>query len=136
MVTSVDSNIFFDITSGDVLANLDAVRALKAAAISGSVLISMVCYAELAFRFPSPESLGKFLDQFEVRITPLDLTTAYLAGKFMAEYRQRGGTRTRILADFLIAAHAQLHSDRLLTRDDRFFSNSFPNLKAVTPDQL
>jgi hypothetical protein len=47
----------------------------------------------------------------------------------MRVYKLRGGTRTRILADFLLAARAQLDSDHLLTRDDRFFTDAFPNLK-------
>jgi predicted nucleic acid-binding protein len=136
VVTSVDSNIFFDIISGDTVAYLEAVRSLKSAGRSGTILISSVCYAELSVRFPHPAALNQFLADFQVEVTPLDRNTAYLAGQFLREYKLRGGTRTRILADFLIAAHAQLYSDRLLTRDSRFFSDVFPNLKAVAPDDL
>ncbi len=80
--------------------------------------------------------MDEFLTEFEVKVTPLEVETAYLAGKFMWQYKKRGGARTRILADFLIAAHAQLHSDRLLTRDNRFFTEAFPQLKAVVPEDL
>ncbi len=43
-------------------------------------------------------------------------------------YRQRGGKRTRILADFLISAHAQKQATRLLSRDRGFYRNLFPSL--------
>ena len=136
MVTAVDSNIFFDITSDDALANMAAIRALGNAAAAGELVVSTVCYAELSVRFETQAELNTFLAEFEVETTPLDQETAFLAGHFLREYKERGGGRTRILADFLIAAHAQAHADRILTRDGRFFTENFPNLKAVAPADL
>jgi predicted nucleic acid-binding protein len=71
-----------------------------------------------------------------IAVLPVDEETAFLAGKFFREYKLRGGTRDRILPDFLIAAHAQLYADRLLTRDHRFFTGSFQGLIAVAPQDL
>jgi predicted nucleic acid-binding protein len=136
VTTSVDTNIFLDITSGELAAKRAATSALDVSAEAGPIVISTVCYAELAVSFPSASTLDDFLFLLKVRTTPLDKPTAFLAGQWMLAYKLRGGTRTRILADFLIAAHAQLHSDRLLTRDNRFFTDVFPNLKAVAPDDL
>jgi predicted nucleic acid-binding protein len=98
--------------------------------------MSTVCVAELTFRLPLKGAMESMLSMMRVTVYPLDFETAFLAGLFHREYRNRGGTRTRILADFLIAAHAQLHADQLLTRDSRFFSGAFPNLKAVAPEDL
>jgi predicted nucleic acid-binding protein len=61
---------------------------------------------------------------------------AFLAGNFFRDYLKRGGARTRILADFIVAAQAQLPADRLLTNDKRFYGTSFPNLKAISPEDL
>ena len=46
----------------------------------------------------------------------------------------RGGARRdRIVADFLIGAHARLQADRLLTRDRGFFRDSFDGLEVIDP---
>lgn len=136
MVTAVDTNIFLDITSGGEFVRNESALALENAAESGPVVISTVCYSELSVSFRSKAALDQFLRGLKVRTDDLDAATAFLAGQFQREYKLRGGSRTRILADFLIAAHAQLHADRLLTRDSRFFLDSFPSLKAVAPEEF
>ena len=136
MVTSVDTNILLDVGFGMTPDSAASKRALQAAESDGDIIISVVSYAEIAGKFSQAAKLSEFLHTLRITVTPLDVETAFLAGQFMREYKLRGGTRTRILADFLIAAQAQLHSDRLLTRDHRFFSDAFPNLKAVAPDDL
>jgi predicted nucleic acid-binding protein len=136
VVTSVDTNILLDVGFDQTSDSAISERALRIAETAGDVIISVVTYAEIAGKFPQAAKLAEFLDSLGIKVTPLDVETAFLAGQFLREYKLRGGTRARILADFLIAAHAQLYSDRLLTRDSRFFSDVFPNLKAVAPDDL
>jgi hypothetical protein len=38
-----------------------------------------------------------------------------------------------VVADFLIGAHAQLHAERLLTRDRGFYRACFSGLKVLDP---
>jgi predicted nucleic acid-binding protein len=49
-------------------------------------------------------------------------------------FRERGGKRTdRMVADFLVGAHALLHCNALITRDNGFFRDYFKGLKIISP---
>lgn len=59
--------------------------------------------------------------------------SAELSGSAWRAYRRQGGARQRVLADFLIGAHATLHADRLLTRDRGFYRPYFQGLAVIDP---
>jgi predicted nucleic acid-binding protein len=48
-------------------------------------------------------------------------------------YRRQRGTRERVIADFLIGAHALVQADRLLTRDRGFYRRYFEGLEILDP---
>ena len=54
-------------------------------------------------------------------------------GKAWRHYRREGGSRTRLIPDFLVAAHASVRADRLLTRDRGFARRYFPRLVVIDP---
>ena len=58
----------------------------------------------------------------------------FLAGKAFAAYRKRGGTRTGVLPDFFIGAHASSEKLSLLTRDARRYRTYFPDVELLTPE--
>jgi len=45
--------------------------------------------------------------------------------------RSGGGSTKRLLADFVIAAHALLQADRLMTRDANRYAQDFPSLRLI-----
>lgn len=136
MITAIDANIILDIITGSPKEIHAAQSALLAARKAGEIVISVVAFAEVAAQFPTRARADDFFALISCRVDPLEKDAAFLSGQFFDEYTKRGGKRSRILADFLIAAHAQLNADRILTRDGRFFGSAFPRLKAVSPADL
>ena len=64
-----------------------------------------------------------------------DAASAVLAGEAWQRYREGGGRRTALVPDFLVAAHAVAHADRLLTRDRGFAARFFRGLTIVDPSR-
>ena len=64
---------------------------------------------------------------------PLTRKAACLAGRAWRHYRRSGAKRSRIIADFLIGAHAQEQAARPLSRDRGFYRKLFPSLTIVDP---
>jgi len=46
-------------------------------------------------------------------------------------YRRSGGPREHLIPDFLIAAHAMVHADRLAATDRGYLSRWFNDLKLL-----
>jgi predicted nucleic acid-binding protein len=60
-------------------------------------------------------------------------TALFLAGKAFGQYRRRGGTKTQVLPDFFIGAHAAVQGWPLLTRDAARFRTYFPGVVVLGP---
>jgi predicted nucleic acid-binding protein len=74
-----------------------------------------------------------FLGSNEIRVESLRREAHFLASRAWRTYRKQGGRRTRILADFLIGAHAQTQAQGLLSRDRGFYRKLFPSLDLMDP---
>ena len=58
----------------------------------------------------------------------------FLAGKAFARYRRAGGSKTGVLPNFLIRAHAAVEAWPLLTRDAQRYRAYFLSVELVTPE--
>jgi len=58
----------------------------------------------------------------------------FLAGKVFQRYRAHGGSRTGVLPDFFIGAHAAVAQLPLLTRDPSRYRSYFSGITLITPD--
>ena len=133
MITAVDTNILLDILAPNEQFYELSANALEEAAGLGSIVISDIVYAELCIHFEAQRECDAFLEGNEIRVQALTREAQFLASRVWRMYRQQGGRRTRILADFLIGAHAQKQATRLLSRDRGFYRNLFPSLDLTDP---
>jgi predicted nucleic acid-binding protein len=137
MKTGVDTNIFSRIWLGGPEA-LFADRALRRCSAEGTLVISPVVYAELlANPWMGRADAESFLRQSRIAVEFALLPEVWsAAGLRFGDYAKRkrasgGGESRRLIADFVVGAHAYLQADRLLTLDVRRFQVDFPELKLV-----
>ena len=131
MVTAVDSSVLLDVLTDDVRHRASSLAALRAARAVGALIVCPIVWAELRAFFDDGDRMWHVLAGAEIRFDPFDRDCAELAGTSWREYRRSGGSRTRLIADFLIGAHALARGGRLLTRDRGFFRKYFTGLKLL-----
>lgn len=100
---------------------------------SGPVAINHVILAEV-LSARDVDRARDLLTAYEFRIEPLSDAVSARAGEAQRRYRQRGGTRAAIVADFLIGAHAAVLGVPLITRDRQRFAGYFPELELIAPE--
>ena len=130
MITAVDTNVLLDIFLSDAPHHAESREAVRVAYDAGAILICDIVYAELVPAFGDRASLDRALAEINARLSPIDTSIAYEAGRRWMQYRSAGGPRARIISDFLIGAHAVAAADTFLTRDRGFFETYFPELSA------
>lgn len=128
MITAVDTNVVLDVVLRDDVYGPQSRERLRTASQQGSIVVCDIVYAELAPAMEDRTALDNVLRDIGAEVSPIDVAIAWDAGTRWGRYRRAGGPRQRILADFLIGAHAAVTADALLTRDQGFFSTYFPEL--------
>ena len=129
----VDSNVILDVLEDDPQWAGWSQAQLEAAAINDVPIINPIIYAELSLAFERIEELEVMLARTELRVEDIPREALFLAGRAFLQYRRRGGTKTGVLPDFFIGAHAAVAGFPLLTRDTSRYSTYFPGLKLIAP---
>lgn len=132
MVTAIDTSVLLDVLIKDPAYVETSKAALRQAVSEGSLII---CETVLAEIIPTlePSDLIPFLRDWDFTFVPSSQESAILAGKIFHSYLCRGGKRGRVVADFIIAAHAQIHAQRFLARDRGYYRDYFKHLKIWDP---
>ena len=136
MITAIDTNVLLDVLVPNEEFYEASANALQEAAGGGSLVIGDIVYAELCIHFEIQRECDGFLEGNEIRVQALTREAHFHASRAWRTYRQQGGKRTRILADFLIGAHAQKQATRLLSRDRGFYHKLFPSLDLNDPSAV
>lgn len=137
MRTALDTNVLSALWSSEPLVSRIASQ-LTYFHLQGGLVVSAPVYAEL---LAHPLATQSFVDSFlrDTNITidfGLSESVWRHAAANFATYAQRrrhsgGGTAKRFLVDFIIAAHAMLSADQLMTLDPTRYEKDFPKLKIV-----
>lgn len=133
-MTLVDTNVLLDLVTDDPNWADWSIAQLEAESLDGPLLINDVVYAELAVRYDRVEPLEAYLEEGGLAMAPMPRAALFLAGKVFTQYRKSGGSRTGVLPDFFIGAHAAVNELTLLTRDVGRYRTYFPSLKLIAPD--
>ncbi len=132
-MTFVDTNVILDLVTDDPAWGVWSSDQLRLASRSGPLLINDVVYAELAARYDSIENLDEMVKGTALELVQIPRAALFGAGKAFHRYRQSGGSRTGVLPDFFIGAHAEDLRIPLLTRDAARFRTYFPAVQLITP---
>jgi predicted nucleic acid-binding protein len=139
MTTAIDSNVLIALWNEDDALNTLARTALDQSQRRGGLVISAPVFAEL---LAAPSRTESFLDSFcrDTGITvdwKLEEAIWRAAGRAFQGYvarrrRYREPGARRLLAEFLVGAHALHGGFSLLTLDDHFYRAAFPRLTILT----
>lgn len=129
----VDTNVLLDLVTDDPNWAAWSQAQLERAAVRDDLAINAVIYAEFSIGFRRIEEVDAILDTTGLRLEPIPRPALFLAGKAFRQYRQAGGTKTGVLPDFFIGAHAAVAGATLLTRDAARYRRYFPTVEVVGP---
>jgi predicted nucleic acid-binding protein len=134
MPTAVDSSVLLDVLLADAHHAETSEAALREAMAQGGLVANEVVIAEIT-PVLAGASIHEFLSDWQIKFVPSSVESATLAGEMFRVYLERGGKRGRVVPDFLIAAHAQLHAGGLLARDRGYYRDYFHKLNLRDPSR-
>jgi predicted nucleic acid-binding protein len=130
----VDTNVLVDIVSDDPLWAEWSQRHLTLAAAHDELAINDIVYAELSVRYATLEELDAMIRDARLVSAPIPRSALFLAGKAFRRYRSAGGSKTGVLPDFFLGAHAVISQSALITRDIARYRTYFPGIMLIAPN--
>jgi predicted nucleic acid-binding protein len=130
----VDTNVILDVVENDPEWAAWSQSQLDAASLKFSLVINPVIYTELSIAYRRIEELEAMIKSSELRLESIPREALFLAGRVFLKYRQRRGSKSGVLPDFFIGAHAAVAGIPLLTRDVSRYRTYFPSLELIAPE--
>lgn len=133
MITAIDTSVLLDVIGGDAEFGPASAASLRRCLGEGRLVACEVVWSECAAGLPDAETTVDRLAGLRVGCSTIESRAALVAGRMWSRYHRQRGTRDRVIADFLIGAHALVQADRLLTRDRGFYRAYFEGLEVLDP---
>ncbi len=132
-MTLENTNVLLDVATDDPRWADWSERQLDAAISGDPVIVNDIAYAEFSVGYSRIEDADAFLADAGVDALPAPRPCLFLAGKVRRAYHARGGTRTGVLPDPLIGAHAAVAGVPLLTRDTARYRTNYLSVILIAP---
>ena len=130
----VDTCVLVDVSTRDERWKDWSSDQLARWAARGPLVINPIVFAEWCPDFATLATAEAAVEAFGLVWQEMPHGALFLASRAHLKYRLSGGTRSMVLPDFLIGAHAAVNDLPLLTRDRRRFETYFRGLEIVAPD--
>ena len=130
----IDTNVLVDLVTDDPLWAEWSQHQFDMAAIQDELAINDIVYAELSVRYARIEELDAMIRGARLVNATMPRPALFLAGKAFQRYRSAGGTRTGVLPDFFLGAHAVVSDCVLITRDAARYRTYFPGIMLISPN--
>lgn len=137
MRTALDTNVLSALWSGESSARNIEWLLFKARGEGGLVICAPVYCELLAYPSATQSFVQEFLGETGILVEfLLDEQVWQRAANGFVTYAQRrrrsgGGAPKRMLVDFVVASHALLRADRLMTLDASRYRQDFPKLRVI-----
>jgi len=139
MTSALDTNVLVALLKKDDALNKVALALLDSVSRAGKMVICGPVAAELlALPGMGQGLLVRFLSDTRIDVEwdfdePLWMSAGTAFARYAARRRKnKSGDPQRILADFLIGAHAAVNGYRLVTLDEKLYSAAFPQLQLIS----
>jgi predicted nucleic acid-binding protein len=132
----VDTNVLVDVVERDPKWFGWSVGQMRSLALTHQLAINPIIYAELASTYSSSAILDQKIATMNLVFENIPRQAAFLAGKAYVLYRRQGGTKSNVLPDFFIGAHAAVLGCPILTRDTRRYAAYFPTVRLIAPPPI
>lgn len=129
----IDTSVLLDIVKDDPVWSPWSLDAFETASGRDYLAINDVIYAELSSRYETVDEVERALATLGLDVVAIPRPGLFLAAKAFKRYRERRGTKTGVLPDFFIGAHAAVEGAALLTRDPGHVSAYFPTVQLIAP---
>jgi predicted nucleic acid-binding protein len=135
VITAVDTSVLLDVFGADPEFGERSAEAIRGCLAEGALIACEIVWAETAASFDTAIAAEQALTGLRIGFSGVDASISLAVGQAWRAYRRAGGTRERVIANFLIGAHAMVSADRLLTRDRGFYRSYFAALSVLDPSE-
>jgi predicted nucleic acid-binding protein len=133
VIVLADTNVILDVLTDDPVWYSWSVTQLNNLALSATIAINDVIYAELAPGFLTFEELEAAVGRMTLELRPMPRAALFLASRAFDRYRNSAGQKTGVLPDFFIGAQASIERLPLVTRDTSRYRTYFPQVELIAP---